>query len=198
MLFRCVNHRESLLCVEAEHLIDPTMLLSAEDYLRLVCEDNIEPGAPSVVSYILDKSQEKERITDAVAAQMGIPVRPLSVSFNHTDPVFRQKYVGTYIPVTEWLRSFSDAQFVITDSFHGAVFSIIFNKPFFVIGNKVRGMARFSSLLEMFGLEDRLVEPGTEITPEMITRPLDYDRVNTILEQECKKAAEFLKNAIEP
>ena len=203
--FDAVSVRESsgvALCreylgVEAEHLIDPTMLLSAEDYLRLVCEDNIEPGAPSVVSYILDKSQEKERITDAVAAQMGIPVRPLSVSFNHTDPVFRQKYVGTYIPVTEWLRSFSDAQFVITDSFHGAVFSIIFNKPFFVIGNKVRGMARFSSLLEMFGLEDRLVEPGTEITPEMITRPLDYDRVNTILEQECKKAAEFLKNAIE-
>lgn len=49
---------------------------------------------------------------------------------------------------------------IITDSFHACVFSILFGKPFLVIGNQNRGMARFYSLLEMFGLEDRLVDDG--------------------------------------
>ena len=55
-------------------------------------------------------------------------------------------------PVTQWLRSFMDAKFVVCDSFHGAVFSIIFNNPFIIIWNKERGMTRFNSLLETFKL----------------------------------------------
>ena len=50
-----------------------------------------------------------------------------------------------------------DAEFVITDSFHGCVFSILFNIPFIAIGNEGRGLSRFQSLLKMFGLENRLV-----------------------------------------
>lgn len=46
----------------------------------------------------------------------------------------------------------------IVDSFHGMVFSIIFNKPFWAIGNVSRGMSRFTSLLKMFHLEDRLLD----------------------------------------
>jgi hypothetical protein len=203
--FDAISVRESsgvALCrehlgVEATHLIDPTLLLSAEDYLKLADEDNMVPDSPAVVSYILDPSQEKETIVGAVTAHIGIPVRELTVSFEHSDPVFRQKYAGTYLPVTQWLRSFADARFVVTDSFHGAVFSIISRKPFIVIGNKSRGMTRFTSLLSMFGLEDRLVEPNVTITPEMIDRPIDWDRVGVILEQERGKSAEFLKNVME-
>lgn len=50
-------------------------------------------------------------------------------------------------PVEEWIRGFIDAEFVITDSFHGTVFSILFNKPFIAIANKSRGIARFNSIL---------------------------------------------------
>ncbi len=119
-------------------------------------------------------------------------MRHLSVNFNHTDAELREKYPGVYIPVTEWLRLFADARFVVTDSFHGAVFSIIFNKQFLVVGNKYRGMARFTSLLEMFGLEDRLVKPGAIVTHEMLAHPVEYDRVNAILERERAKAVDFL------
>ena len=61
--------------------------------------------------------------------------------------------------VEEWLNAFFTAKMVIVDSFHGVVFSIIFNKPFWVIGNAKRGNARFSSLLKLFELDDRLVNP---------------------------------------
>lgn len=58
-------------------------------------------------------------------------------------------------PVEQWLRGFMDAELVVTDSFHACVFSILFHKPFVVVGNKERGLARVKSLLKMFGLEER-------------------------------------------
>ena len=60
-------------------------------------------------------------------------------------------------PVEEWLKGFVDAKFIITDSFHACVFSIIFQKPFVVISNKERGNDRFISLLQDFHLSDRLI-----------------------------------------
>lgn len=67
--------------------------------------------------------------------------------------------------VEKWLRAFMDARFVITDSFHACVFSILFHKPFIVMGNEYRGNTRFDSLLNMFGLTDRLVTDG-QVRPE--------------------------------
>jgi hypothetical protein len=70
-----------------------------------------------------------------------------------------------------------DAKMVIVDSFHGAVFSIIFNKPFWVIANTKRGCARFDSLLELFGLEERMITPDDLID---WNKEIDWERVNEI------------------
>lgn len=59
--------------------------------------------------------------------------------------------------IEKWLQGFIDAKLVVTDSFHACVFSIIFNKPFIVLGNHERGNARFDSLLKLFNLQDNLV-----------------------------------------
>ena len=55
------------------------------------------------------------------------------------------------------MKTVENADYVVTDSFHGCVFSIIFGKEFVAYANRDRGMARFISLLRTFGLEDRLV-----------------------------------------
>ena len=55
----------------------------------------------------------------------------------------------------------SDA--VITDSFHGSIFSIIFNKPFITIYDKFNAKERFNSLSNLFGVSDRLFENGQQI-----------------------------------
>ena len=90
-----------------------------------------------------------------------------------------------------------DAEFVVTDSFHGTAFSLIFNKPFVVVGNPKRGMARFHSLLETFGLEDRLVSEESLNISELIKKPVDYEKVNSILARKQDEAFEFLKNALQ-
>jgi exopolysaccharide biosynthesis predicted pyruvyltransferase EpsI len=69
-------------------------------------------------------------------------------------------------PVEQWLRAFLDAEFVVTDSFHACVFSIIFGKPFIAVGNAQRGNARFNSLLKMFGLEHHLIATAKEYSPD--------------------------------
>ena len=55
------------------------------------------------------------------------------------------------------MKTVEDADYVVTDSFHGRVFSIIFGKEFVAYANRDRGMARFTFLLRTFRLEDRLV-----------------------------------------
>ena len=76
----------------------------------------------------------------------------------------------------------------IVDSFHGMVFSIIFNKPFWAIGNVDRGMSRFTSLLKMFHLEDRLLD-ADHLDDVDFSKPIDWTKVNSMLEEkrrECK------------
>ena len=84
-----------------------------------------------------------------------------------------------------------DAEMTIVDSFHGMVFSIIFNKPFWVIGNPNRGMSRFTSLLKVFHLEDRLLD-ADQLQEVDINRPIDWSSVNAILEQKRNECINLL------
>lgn len=95
--------------------------------------------------------------------------------------------------VEKWLRGFYDAKFVITDSFHACVFSIIFHKQFVVVGNKERGMSRFESLLDMFGLKDRLVNIGDDISS---LNEIDFSAVDKIYDILKEESMSFLFNAL--
>ena len=68
---------------------------------------------------------------------------------------------------------FPKSDFVVTDSFHGCVFSIIFNKPFIAIANIDRGYTRFESLLEIYNLKDRLFKSISDIDPNMLKKKLN-------------------------
>lgn len=95
--------------------------------------------------------------------------------------------------VTAWLRAFMDAEMTIVDSFHGMVFSILFNKPFWVIGNVHRGMSRFTSLLKVFHLEDRLLDTYHLDGVDLKT-PIDWEMVNAILDEQRKESKKLLLN----
>ena len=100
-----------------------------------------------------------------------------------------------YPGVTAWLRAFMDAEMTIVDSFHGMVFSILFNKPFWVIGNVSRGMSRFTSLLKFLHLEDRLID-ADNLEKIDIYKPIDWKAVNTILETKRSECISLLLNEL--
>ena len=85
---------------------------------------------------------------------------------------------------------------VLTDSFHGTVFSIIFNKPFWVIGNKERGIARFDSILSLFNLKNRFVVDYEHINLN-INEPIEWSSVNKKRQQLKKESIQFLLNALQ-
>ena len=96
-----------------------------------------------------------------------------------------------YPSVTQWLRAFIDAEFVVCDSFHGAVFSIIFNKPFLIIGNKERGTARFNSLLDMFDLSSRMINDIADVHL-IVNSIIDWDKINLIRYKMKSYSLEYL------
>jgi hypothetical protein len=163
--------------VEAKHVLDPTMLLSIEDYIKIFERDNTPKSKGNLLVYILDDSDEiKQEIKSFSIHNQFIPFK-----VNELEKVQSKSYAYKLPSIEAWLRGFYDAEFVITDSFHACVFSIIFNKPFVCIGNKNRGNARFDSLLGMFGLENRLVDDVSKIN-EIINVPIDWLVVNSIFE----------------
>ena len=100
-------------------------------------------------------------------------------------------------PVEEWINAFEKAQYIITDSFHGCVFSIIFNKPFIVYANANRGVARFNSLLKLFHLKDRLIYSAQELNIEKINAPINWHQINQIRKEQTELAMLFLKKNLQ-
>ena len=102
------------------------------------------------------------------------------------------------MPVEQWLCGFRDAKMIVTDSFYGCVFSIIFHKPFIAIANSERGMTRFISLLQLFNLDNRLVfsfEDYQKRKAELLV-PIDYSSVDSKLQFYREKAISFLKESL--
>lgn len=166
----CMDH----FGINAEHVLDPTMLLDKEQYIEIVRQEKIPESNGNLFAYILDDSKEKQDLIYRIADISGSS--PFSII-----PADAQLFNGTPYPnVPVWLRAFIDAEFVITDSFHGCVFSIIFNKPFIALGNHGRGQSRFDSLLRLFNLQSRLINLN-EFTPEILSAAIDWDVVNTRL-----------------
>lgn len=154
--------------VDAIHVLDPTMLLDAADYIRLFEVSNTPKSSGTLLSYILDTTPDKQKLIEKITIKKGyIPFCVNSRIEEWDAPI--QECIQP--PVEEWLRGFYDAEFVVTDSFHACVFSILFNKPFIVIGNEGRGIARFESLLKTFGLEERLVITNNLDLPSSIFSP---------------------------
>lgn len=187
---------QQYLGVDAVQVPDPTLLVPKEHYIKLVEKDNIKPLDGNLTVYVLDLTVEKKQLINRVADELGLkPVSTMpALSFKEAGKNHIEK--ATFPPLTNWIRGFMDAEFVVTDSFHGTVFSIIFNKPFVAVGNTKRGMSRFQSLFKMFGLEERLIEPDAGNLLEIINKPIDFKHINEIIKQKQADAFAFLDLAL--
>lgn len=177
--------------VEAQHVLDPTMLLKASDYESLLTDTPATAGGGMMMVYILDEKPLAAAVTDAVSRAKGL--RPLRVG-SRAEDINAPLAERIQPPVEQWLRGFADADFVVTDSFHACVFSILFNKPFVAIGNEGRGMSRFTSLLTMFGLGDRLIcgREGQGFD-RILSDKIDWRAVNAVLHDRVMRSLDFLE-----
>lgn len=172
-------------CSFPKVVLDPTLLLEKESYLAL-CGSSKEK-TPKIFCYILDVTDEKKQIVETVEKELKIKAVNFLKGNESRDFV--------YPAIHKWLEAFRDSKFVITDSFHGTVFSIIFNVPFLVIGNVNRGSERMSSLLKTVGLESRLVN-GKEHVKEIVDGSIDWNAIERKVAQQRQMSLDFLKSSL--
>lgn len=144
-LFDAVSVRETsgvALCerylgIDAVAVLDPTLLVRKETYAELCMKVPVFKKR-YLAAYVLDSAKEVDLIITEEAKKRGLPILRYSA------------YGRAKLTIEEWIAIFRDASFVITDSFHGTVFSIIFEKPFRCVVNERRGGVRFADLLEKY------------------------------------------------
>ena len=172
---------DKFLGVNATHVLDPTLLLQVEDY-EILCKD-IPKREAFVFAYILDGNDEIMDDINAFAKSKGLPFIIKSADSK----------ISSDDSIELWISYFRDAAFVITDSFHGTIFPVIFNKDFYVYGNIQRGNSRFCSLLECLGLENRIVEKC--VTNEC--GGIDWSEVGVMREQLAGFSIEWLRSSLQ-
>ena len=148
----------------AEVLLDPTFLLTKEEYITLRRTYETQPSEGDLFCYILDKTNYKMDVISKEAKKRKL------------NPFFASIEDSTNFSIYQWLRSFEEAKFIVTDSFHGVVFSIIFNKPFHLIRNPLRGNTRFDSLFQILNI----VENAKDLNWDAITKQVKYQQEKSI------------------
>lgn len=188
----CADHLD----VRATRVLDPTLLIDPRAYQDL-CTVSEESASQPVFAYMLDQSAWKNGVVEAARQKLELPQIGNQVA---TYPLSSAKAaLGNFVlpPIEDWIRQFIEAEFVVTDSFHGTIFSIMFRKRFVSLANPSRGLARFTSILEDIDLLDRLVtENDSKSATTVLEREINYSRVSEKLQQLRAESFAFLTQAL--
>ena len=165
-----VTFCKKYLGIKAEHVLDPTMLLSAEDYTHITSPRIVNDDY--VFVYWLGSEVEKQK---AIVEGKIVGKKLVDISLRGNKPL---------IPIEDWLSYIKFADRVVTDSFHGCVFSILFRKQFTICANNSGGNGRLRSLFIMLGINP-------------IASTIDYTAIYKKL-NECRAASyTFIKQALQ-
>ena len=177
---------------EAKQVLDPTLLLTSYDYIKKLKITSIEKSKGDFLVYILDMTDEKQQIVNTIARMYCLT--PFYVNSKCDDKSYNVK-ARIQPPVETWIRGFYDAKFVFTDSFHACAFSLIFNKPFLVYGNKKRGLSRFYSLLSSLKLTNRLIGSLEEFT-NCGLEDINWEKINNEVSKMRAESMEYLIDSL--
>ena len=179
---------------EVHNDIDPTLLLEREQYNQFITEKTPK----GIFTYILDRTEDKEDLIENIAARYELPVFQFNTGAENPNLPLNERIAPS---IQEWISGIANSDFVVTDSFHGCVFSIIFNKPFIIYANKDRGLNRFTSLLGSLGLMDRMVFTAEEIAKRKIDDKINWTEINIRLDSlrnnSLNRFAKVLKEKIQ-
>lgn len=164
-------------------VLDPTFLINSEKWSKIAVKPNV--SRKYVLLYSIDLRDDAFRIAKRIANEIDAELIELTMSV--TRKVFANKY-QTVSP-EDFVGLFKHAEFVVTSSFHGTAFSVIFNKPFYSIANGSDKDSRQKTILENLGLIERFI--SRDSSPNV--KELDYTLPNTYLEKMRESSVEFLK-----
>ncbi|TXH20806.1 MAG: polysaccharide pyruvyl transferase family protein [Chitinophagaceae bacterium] len=168
---------------QVAHVFDPTFLLDANSYEVIISKPIIKDDY--ILVYQIAVSNETIKLAESIANKLNSKVVYLDSDVNSLVP---KKNTYDTVGPSEYLRLIKDAKCIITTSFHGTAFSIIYNRPFYLI-NIDSHNSRPKSLLQSLGLADRIIYNSDYVSYQNV----DWEKVNDTLQKERQKSFEFLK-----
>lgn len=173
-----------------EHVLDPVFLLTKEEWTLIESPVTNIPEK-FILCYALVGKKSQMSIAESLKKITGLPIVLITSHFYPPSCEDISKYdTGP----REFIWLFSRASYIVTDSFHGTSFSIVFNKPFFTFIAYPEKSERILSLLESLQLSDRVITESYEIRSDSLV--LNYGLCNQILLKKTGESKAYLKKAI--
>ena len=180
--------------INATHVLDPTLLLTQSDYAQIIKEGSYLDVVKSdfIATMLLDNVSN-----DDFNEKLSNITQRSTVNIKGVDLKVIGRQFVKYNTVPHWLEMIQTAHFIVTDSFHCAVFCLLFEKPFAVIINKDRGISRLESFLSLFNISNVLFRSKEEFLNSNIwLSKINYDVINKKLKEERIKSMQFLTKAL--
>lgn len=170
--------------------VDPTLLHKKEKWDEIAKESKLNLEDKYILVYVLEDNKEMVKIVNNIAEYLGLKV--ISVSKKKR---FNNETILSDVGPEDFVKLFKNAEFVITNSFHGTVFSLLYEKKNCIIPHKTRG-TRMIDLMKKVGLENRIISDYSELNLIEINKDIDYNLVNQKIENERKIAEEYIRNVL--
>ena len=171
--------------------VDPTLLLTKEQWRKV--QSNIKSGLGKyILLYCLEPTKEQLKIANAISRKLELPI--LVLRYNNKNDMFNS-YIKKYDSgPRDFLAYIDNAALVLSSSFHGTVFSIIYHKPFYVFNGMNDN--RISTLLTKTNMVDRSISKIEDIERISLISP-DEQIIENVLERERNKSKSYLRRALE-
>lgn len=182
--------------INASLVLDPTLIVAKEAYTTYLTRTK---RIKQLYLYIINISSAEElRIEEVMRAKGELSIKATVSSGYLPATKFIQNMEYEDSTVEEWLNNIATSQYVITSSFHGVIFCIIFHTPFLFIplrGQFSGGNNRVSSILSQLGIIERYLNENDDIEMKLY-QSINWEKVDEKLEILRKTSTEWLKNAI--
>lgn len=187
--------------LDAKLVCDPTILLTKEEWDEIAIKERIIKDK-YILCYFLGNNIEHRKFVERLKEKTGFKI----VSLNHADEFV--KYSDKYCDIApydigprEWINLVKNAEYVCTDSFHGTVFSLIYNKKFFNFrryssNSKASTNSRLDSLLNIVEVSNERILTGLEDVEDVLDYKIDFKKVNVNLDEYRQKSKKWLLNSI--
>lgn len=181
---------KELLGKEAQVVLDPTLLISKEEWGSLI-KDKSLINMKYILVYAFGRSTNIMNLAKKISKETGYKIIWISNTYRMSISI---KYIKAAGP-EEFLALFKNAEYIVTNSFHGTAFAINFNKQFFteLLPESLGVNSRLEDILDLFEIESRIIK---SCDPSVINAPIDYKKINKILAKEREKSTFLLKKII--
>ena len=189
------NILSPLLDKQVNVCVDPTLLLTVEDWDNIAADRRIQKGY--VFLYLLGDDKRTRRMAEKFAKFKGlklITIPDLLGAYRPCDKRVKADKITDASP-SDYISLIKYADYIITDSFHACVFSLLYKKQFFAFqrDNKIKMESRIQNLIQMFGCPERFC-PHNEIGQLLNMQPIDYTNISGEFEKEKQKSVDYLRS----